>query len=220
MRHSGIHLSRLFLLCLVPLLVGGLVRAETLTGVRAENLRKKFEAIQRGTRFWSAHFHQTLTIPGLKTPLVSEGKIQYRSPDAIRVEFENPPGDFLLARGEKFFLKKAGKPMVEKSLEKDAAAKPIQGLLSLLRGAGVEEERWFSPEISRQGDDFVVELVKKEGAPLHLPRSITNTVGADSFEMKRVVIQLPKGGSLTFQFDQVVRNRSIDASAFDEKSVR
>lgn len=220
MRHFGTHTSRVFFCGLVALAVCGLVRAETLTGVKAENLRKKFEAVQRGTRFWSAHFHQTLTIPGLKTPLVSEGRIQYRSPDAIRVEFESPSGDLMMVRGEKFFLKKSGKPLVEKSLEKDAAAKPIQGLMSLLRGAGVEEERWFSPEISRRGDEFVVELVKKEGAPVHLPRSITNTVGADSFEMKRVVIQLPKGGSLTFDFDQVVRNRLIDASAFDEKSVR
>jgi outer membrane lipoprotein-sorting protein len=210
--------SRLFRICAVIACLFGtgvLCPADQLSPVKSEELRKRFESFQKATRFWSARFSQSLSVPGLKQPILSEGRIRFRAPDGLRIDFENPAGEWMLATGERLFWQKPGKKRVEKSLVNDPAGKPIQGLISLLRGVPGSEAEWFTPEISRDGDLFRIELVRKEGAPSHFPKSIVNTLKADSLEVKQVNIQLPNGAQIIYVFEAVERNRPIDPTFFD-----
>jgi outer membrane lipoprotein-sorting protein len=189
--------------------------AEVLTAAKATELRKRFESFQKGTRFWSAHFSQTLTVPGLKTPIVSEGKIWFRSPDSLRIDFEIPAGEWMLTRGDVLVVRKPGKTPSEKPLNSSPAGKPLLGLISLLNGQPVQEADWFHPEVSREGESFHIELVRKEGASSQLPKRISNIVKANSLDVQQVTIHLPNGGSLSYQFEGVERNRTIDPSLFE-----
>ncbi len=191
------------------------VGGEALSPGKAGELRKRFEAFQKGTRFWSARFSQSLTVPGLKTPILSEGRIRFRAPDGLRIDFENPAGEWMLANGETLLVQKPGRKLVEKSLLNDPAGKPLQGLISLLRGGEAEEAAWFSAEVSREGDLFRIELVRREGAPSHFPKSIVNLLKAESLEVREVSILLPNGARLSYMFEAVERNRPIAPSFFD-----
>ena len=194
--------------------------SDPLTVGKSEELRNRFESIQRGTRSWSARFSQTLLLPGLKNPVLSAGRIRFLAPDRLRIDFENPPGEWMVACGERLLLQKPGKKAVEKSIRNDPVGKPLQGLISLLRGAQGEEARWFTPAVARQGETLQIELQRKEGAPAHLPRAILNTLKADTLEVREVTIQLPKGGSLSYAFEGVERNRPVEPSIFEMPAPR
>ncbi|MGH8570750.1 MAG: LolA family protein, partial [Gammaproteobacteria bacterium] len=46
-------------------------------------LRARFQTRQRETLTWSATFVQTLTLAGLRDPVVSQGTLAYRAPDRL-----------------------------------------------------------------------------------------------------------------------------------------
>ena len=193
---------------------------EPLSADKAEALRKRFDLHQQGTRFWTADFTQTLSAPGLKTPIVSEGKIRYRAPDALRIDFEKPAGDFMLALGADLFLQKSNKGIVRRSIHTDTVGKPRLGLLGMLRGRPTEEAELFDFQVARAGAVYEVELTKKPGAPAHMPRRILNSIAVDSLDVMDVTIVLPNGGSLSYAFRSSVRNRPLATSYFEPPDVR
>lgn len=197
-----------------------LFAADLLSGDKAEALRKRFDLHQQGTRFWCADFTQTLSAPGLKTPIVSEGKIRYRAPDALRIDFEKPSGDFMLALGEDLFVQKSTKSIVRRSIQTDSVGKPLLGLLRMLRGQPTEEAELFDFQVNRTGDVYEIELSKKAGAPAHIPKKILNSITCDTLDIKSVVVVLPNGGSLNYSFRSLSRNRPIAASFFEAPEVR
>ena len=69
--------------------------------------------------------------------------------------------------------------------------------------------------MSREGDLFRIELVRREGAPSHFPKSIVNLLKAESLEVREVSILLPNGARLSYMFEAVERNRPIAPSFFD-----
>ncbi|MEI7774661.1 MAG: outer membrane lipoprotein carrier protein LolA [Verrucomicrobiota bacterium] len=197
-----------------------LCAADPLSTDKAEALRKRFEAHQQGTRFWSADFTQTLSAPGLKAPIVSEGRIFYHAPDALRIDFEKPAGDFMLALGSALFVQKSNKGVVRKSIETDTVGKPLLGLLGMLRGRPTEEAEQFNFQVSRQADVYEIELTKKQGAPAHMPKKILNSIVVDTLEVKNVTVILPNGAALNYAFRSSVRNRPLAASFFEPPEIR
>lgn len=194
---------------------GHLSAADRLSFEKAEALRKRFESHQQETRFWTADFTQTLTVSGLKAPIVSEGKIRYRAPDSLRIDFEKPLGDFLLALGPDLFVQKSGKGVIRKSIQTDTVGKPLLGLLGMLRGSPTEDADLFEFQAMREGDSFEIELLKKQGAPAQLPKKIVNSISANSLDVRNVTVVLPNGGSLTYSFRSSTRNRPVPASFFE-----
>lgn len=177
-------------------------------------LRLKFQARQKETRTWHAAFNQTLVLPGLSQPVVSTGSLAYRAPAQMRLEFTQPAGEFVLVLGDRLFLQKSGKKLAEKSLSDDRAGRPFQSLLGLLNGQPVEEENQFDAEVSREGGNFTVVLKRKPDASRQTPKRITNIIEGKSLEVREVLVELPNGGTLRYQFSNIVRNRSLDEAAF------
>lgn len=206
------------ILCLALLPVAA-VQAELLTAVDAARLREQFQARQQQIKTWSATFTQTLVMPGIRQPVVSQGTLAYRAPEQLRVDFTKPAGEFVLVVGDHFYLKKVGKPVVLGSLSDDLTGKPFQALLALLRGRPTEEESLYVPEVSRVSGRYLVALHRKPDASGRLPKRITNTIDAGTLDVRDVLVELPDGGTLEYRFAAVVRNGAIDGSRFAPPSL-
>lgn len=188
--------------------------AAPLSRAKADALRERFETRQRETQSWMARFTQTYALPGLRAPVVSEGTIRFKAPDAMRIDFTQPADEWVLAVGDRLFIQKTGKRVSEKSLHGDQAGKPFVALMGLIAGKPAEGEDAFEIEVTEDGDNYVIVLTKKPNAEGRLPKRITNVVAASSLNVREVLVELPRGGSLSYAFRDPVRNRSLDASLF------
>ena len=200
----------------LTLLATSLARAEPapLAPAQAQALRTRFETRQRATRSWSAAFTQTLTLPGLRAAIVSEGTLTFRAPGDLRIEFTQPAGELVLILGDRLFLRKPGRRAVEKSLATDHAGKPFQALLSLLQGRPPENEEQFEPRITAEDGRYMIALTKKADAPGKLPKRITNLISEATLDVAEVLVELPGGGSLRYAFRDPARNRPVDPAQF------
>lgn len=187
---------------------------EPLSAASAKALRTRFETRQRDTKTWTADFTQTLTMPGLRASVASEGTFTFRAPDSLRIEFTKPAGELVLILGDSFFLRKPGKRVVEKSMSTDNAGKPFQALLSLMQGRPPENEEQFEPRVTQEDDRYVITLTKKPTATGKLPKRITNIVAKDTLDVREVFVELPAGGSLRYEFSNTARNRGVDTKLF------
>lgn len=185
-----------------------------LSPAKAGALRTRFETRQRDTRTWSAAFTQTLTMPGLRAPIASEGTLTFRAPSELRIEFSKPAGELVLILGDRFFLRKPGRRVVEKSLASDSAAKPFQALLSLMQGRPPENEGQFEPRVTQEEGRYVIALTKKPEATGRLPKRITNIVSEATLDVREVLVELPGGGALSYIFRDPARNRPVEARLF------
>ncbi len=190
------------------------VQAAPLSTARSAALREQFESRQRETRTWASAFTQTISMPGMRQPIVSTGSLSYRAPELLRLEFTKPEGEFILVVGDQLFVQKAGKKVAVKSLTGDSAGKPFLSLLGLLRGKPAEDETMFAPEITREDDHYTLVLTRKAEASNRLPKRITNTIDAESLEIREVLVELPNGGTLKYRFGEASRNRPLDAARF------
>lgn len=202
-----------FLPGLMMLLFAADALAAPLSAERASALRAQFQARQRATETFSAAIAQTLSLPGMRDPVVSTGTLAYRAQEQLRIDYTQPAGEFVLVVGDRLFIQKSGVPLAEESLREDSAGKPFVALLGLLRGQPAEEESAYSTEVSQERDRYTVVLTRPN-ASSHLPTRITNTLDADSLELREVVVDLPSGGSLRYRFDDIARNRPLSTARF------
>ncbi|MGH8701299.1 MAG: LolA family protein [Burkholderiales bacterium] len=203
-------------LIVIPLLAVTTTLAAPLSAEGASALRAQFQARQRDTLTWSARFMQTLTVPGLRDPVVSTGMLAYHAPEQLRLDFTKPAGEFVLVLGDRLFIQKSGIRPAEKSLREDSVGKPFLSLLGLLSGQPAEEGGAYALEATRENGRYAVVLTRKPGAPSRLPAHITNTIAADTLDVREVVVELPNGGTLSYRFDDITRNRPLDATRFAE----
>ena len=201
---------------LIFLLLGTALHAEPepLSIAKAKALRTRFETRQRETTSWTAAFTQTLTMPGLRASITSEDTFTFRAPDALRIEFTKPAGELVLILGDRFFLRKPGKRLVEKSLSTDNAGKPFQALMSLFQGRPPENEAQFDPRVTNEHDNYVITLTKKPEATGKLPKRIATIISETTLDVREVFVELPVGGSLRYEFNNAARNRAVDAKLF------
>ncbi|MGH8650861.1 MAG: LolA family protein [Gammaproteobacteria bacterium] len=207
-------LGHLHCLFVIPLLAGASALAAPLSAERAAMLRAQFTTRQSETLTWSATFMQTLTVPGLREPVVSVGTLAYRAPEQLRLDFTKPAGELVLVLGDRLFIQKAGMRLAEKSLREDSAGRPFLSLLSLLRGQPTEEESAYTPEVTREEGGYAVVLSRKPDTSSRMPTRITNTIAADTLDLREVVVELPNGGMLSYRFDGITRNRPLDTTRF------
>lgn len=186
----------------------------------AAALRSRFETRQRETRTWSARFTQVLAVTGIVHPVVSEGVIRFRAPGQLRIDFTQPAGEYALVAGEQVFFQKPGRPLETKGLRTDSAGKPLLSLLGLLRGQPAEDEKSFEVEALQDGDRYVIVLTRKARASNRLPRRITNSLSAATLDVRETLVELPNGGTLTYRFEEPVRNGPLPEGLFNAPGAR
>jgi len=203
-----------YFLFFISFLAEATTLAAPLSAERASALRAQFLTRQRETLTWSAMIVQTLTLPGVRDPVVSTGMLAYRAPDRLRLDYIKPAGEFVLVLGDRLFIQKTGAGLAEKSLREDSAGKPFLSLLGLLRGQPAEEESDYTPEVRREDDLYAVVLRRNDDASTHMPARIANRIAADTLEVREVVVDLPSGGVLSYRFDGIARNGPLDYTRF------
>ncbi len=199
------------LLFAIPLVAGA---GAPLPTQEATALRARFEARQRETQTWSATFVQTLALEGMREPVVSAGRIAYRAPQALRLDFTRPAAEYVLVLGDRLFIKKSGARLAERSLREHSAGRPFRSLLGLLRGQPPEEGNAYRSEVIREDGRYAVVLTRDPEASSLMPARITNHIAADTLEVREVLVELPEAGTLSYRFEAIQRNGPIDLSNF------
>ena len=138
-----------YFLFFVSFLAGATTLAAPLSAEGASALRAQFQTRQRETLTWSVTIVQTLTLAGLRDPVVSTGTLAYRASDRLRLDYTKPARELVLVLGDRLFIQKSGTRLAEKSLREDSAGKPFLSLLGLLRGQPAEEESDYTPEVTQ-----------------------------------------------------------------------
>ena len=180
----------------------------------AKSLRTQFIKRHQPISSWSASFTQTLVLPGLRQPILSSGTLIYRSPDAVRLDFDKPQGQYVLVVGDEVFLQRTDRSIEVKSLADDPEGKPFQLLLSFLHGAPFDGESSYDSQLSRKGSQYRLVLKRKADESNELPDQITHVFDVESLDAKEVRVNLPDGGSVAMQFDGAKWNIPVDAGRF------
>lgn len=177
-------------------------------------LRENFQKHQQQTKTWTASFTQTVSMPGMKQPVVSTGSLSYSARGQLRLDFTKPAGEFVLVLGDQLFLQKAGKRVVVRSLTRDNAGKAFRSMLNLLQGQLTETEVLYVPTISRHEDHYTVVLNRKPDAPGKGPARITNTIAADALEVREILVEIPNGATIRYLFSGPKRNERLPDGLF------
>ncbi|MGH8479471.1 MAG: LolA family protein [Gammaproteobacteria bacterium] len=202
------------LFCIALLAGSTALAAPPLSTEDAAALRARFQTRQGETLTWSATVVQTLALPGLRDPVVSQCTLAYRAPNRLRLDFTKPAGEFVLVLGDRLFIQKTGARLAEKSLREDSAGTPLLSLLGLLRGQPPEQESDYTQEVRREEGRYTVVLTRNADASTQLPARIANRIAADTLEVREVVVDLPSGGVLSYRFDAITRNAPLDPGRF------
>lgn len=205
---------QLFYLLLITACAGLTTASET------DPLRQQFLQRQQETKTWSAEFTQTLTMPGLREPVVSKGTLAYRIPGQLTIDYAQPRGESVLVIGDQVYIKKPGADTDIKSLSQDWEGKPFQMLLGFLSGQPQVEEKHYRAEVTRQPRHLVVELIRQGDESAELPKRIANRIDSRTLEIDSVHVDLPNGGSLGYHFTFVTRNRPVDGARFQPPEAR
>ena len=184
--------------------------ARELPSNEAASLEKLFMSSQKNTRTLQADFRQTIAAPGLRDPATSEGRLFYRAPDDLLVNYTNPLGDYLLLRGETFTSFRSGNLTTRDASHPSARA--LTALRDVLRGTPPDGP--MVRYVTQSGGKYTVTLAP-EVAGSNQPERIENVLDASNLQLQSMTITLPGGATMQFQFLRLRRNAAINAKVFD-----
>lgn len=176
----------------------------------ADDLEARFLGNQKKIQTLQADFQQSILFPGMRSPVLSEGRFYYQAPDKIRINYTRPAGDYFLLSGDFFETRRGRKPPVVQD-SKHPSAGALNALRKVLRGTPPGGE--FQKTVERSGEEFTVTLQPLIPKP-SLPRKIVNRVAAKSLELLGMEISLPQGGTMAFDFTNIVINQRIGTDVF------
>lgn len=184
--------------------------AQELPPREAGELEQRFFRAQRAHRTLTADFTQTVTAAGLPAPVVSEGRLYYRGPDSLRIEYTSPAGDFLQLQGNRFTARRSGGKIVTRPAE-HPSARALVALRDVLGGQPPADE--MDRRVTREGALFRVILTPSFARP-DAPGMIENLIDAKSLQLRSLGVSLPRGAVMTFAFRQIRTNHSLPAGVF------
>jgi outer membrane lipoprotein-sorting protein len=176
----------------------------------ADALERRFFAAQAGTATLEANFLQTISAPGLQKPVSSAGRMFFRSPEALRIEYTDPAGDWMQLGGGNYTVVRSNRQPVSRP-EDHPSARVLAALREILRGRQPAEEMRRS--ISREGEVYRVTLEPlRESA--NQPARIDIEAAVEGLELRSLLVALPRGASMRFDFSGWRRNHPLPANAF------
>lgn len=178
-----------------------------------EDLESRFLAAHKNLQTLQANFRQTITSPGMRQPVTSEGRFYYQAPDKLRIDYSLPAGDYFLLNGDRFEIRRRGKsPAIYDAGHPSARA--LVALREVLKGEPPSGE--FQKEVIRDDGAFRVVLTPLVTSPT-LPRKIENCVDAKTLSLLSMTITMPQGASMEFVFEKPRQNQTLDPGIFGHR---
>ena len=191
-----------------------------LSPAETQSLREQFEKRQSSLQMASVDFSQTLSLAGLRRPAVSRGRILYASRGRLLIEYQQPPGDFILLPGDGTLVsRKGGRPIVAQKLDQMdvRARRGLTLLLSLFEGklpVGFTHPRF---EARREGEHRVIVTMTPEASaagPVDGVERIETTLVLPTLDPAAVSIRLAGGAEMRYDFGQIERRAKLSPDAF------
>ncbi len=176
----------------------------------AGDLEERFLENQKSLESLQADFRQIITSPGLKQPVVSEGRFYYLAPDKLRIDYTKPEGDYFLLNGDHFESRRRGKAPVVVPVN-HPSARALSSLREVLRGTPPSED--FQKQVDRKEGEIRVVLTPSTASPA-MPQKIENRVDANSLALLGMTITTPNGAGMEFLLENPRRNQAIDPAVF------
>lgn len=186
--------------------------AAEIPAAEAAALEKRFMQTQAATNTLGAGFVQTVSAPGLREPVRSEGRLHYRAPDDLLIAFTQPAGDILELRGDSFRAVRNGRETRRSANHPSARA--LVALREILRGQHPDDAE--TVRVEHSDGAYRVSLVPST-APPAAPREIVVTVDARDLLVRGLEITLPRGATLTYDMREIRRNRPLPDGIFGAK---
>jgi len=181
-----------------------------LTNTEADALERRFFAAQADTATLEANFFQTISAPGLGKPVSSAGRVFFRSPEALRIEYTDPSGDWMQLKGGNYTVVRSKRQPVSRP-ENHPSARVLAALREILRGRQPAEGMRRS--ISREGEVYRVTLEPPRECP-NQPARIEIEAAAEGLELRSLLVALPRGATMRFDFSGLRRNHPLPSNAF------
>jgi len=197
----------------IILLLAGLAAttaAAEIPAAEAAALEKRFFDAQRGTRTLTADFTQTVEAPGLPAPVVSRGRLTFRAPDDLRIDYTEPAGDLLQLDAAALTTRRSGQDFVRRAPD-HRSARALAALREMLRGRSPPGE-WHAT-VTRRGRDYLVVLTPHTTGSFQ-PQRIENIIDATTLQLRSLTLHLPRGTIMRFDFSRPRRNGPLPDRAF------
>jgi outer membrane lipoprotein carrier protein len=196
-------------------LLGAFLRAAPLSSEEAAAVRKHFQETQQATRTLRAEFTSDLKLERLSQSVSSKGVLYYQAPDKVRMEYDEPAGEWVVLSGRKLALKKTNRGI--QSFDLDGRPRAQEGLQSLLALVGQGTESWDrTHEVSmfREKNGTRVVLVPKTREDPRQPERI-EVLLRDDASLEEIRIRFPGGNGLTYRLERPQRNHPLEAALFE-----
>jgi outer membrane lipoprotein-sorting protein len=184
--------------------------ASDLSPKEANAVEKRFFATQQKTRTLEAAFTQTISAPGLRSPVLSRGQLFYRAPDDLRIAYTEPVGDLLQLDKARFTTIRAGQSPVLRPPD-HPSARALSALRDILRGQRPPGD--MHATVNRRGTDYIV-VLRPATTGAFQPEQIENTIEAKTLQLRSMSITLPRGTVMKFDFSPRRRNQPLPSDAF------
>jgi outer membrane lipoprotein-sorting protein len=192
---------RLLCLALVPLMAAAAFGAD---------FESRFLASHKNLESLQADFRQTITSPGMRKPVVSEGRFYYQAPSQLKINYSRPAGDYFLLSGDRFETRRRGKPPAVLNAG-HPSARALVALRQILRGSPPAGE--FRKQVESENGEFRVILTPLTPSPTH-PQKIESRVEAKTLALIGMAITMPQGATIEFVFENLRLNKPVEPAVF------
>lgn len=176
----------------------------------AQILERRFFESQAKTKTLEADFIQTITAPGLGKPASSSGRFFFQSPGSLRIEYTNPLGDWMQLDGGNFKIARSSQNAITRPAE-HPSARVLAALREILCGRKPAEGMHRTIEI----DGGIYRVTIKPMRPGSTrPKRISIEASVERFELQSLMVELPRGASMRFDFSDFRRNHPLPSNLF------
>lgn len=182
---------------------------------------KKWIARQDEFRAVMADFTQTRSLRALKSPLASEGRLWFKTPNSFRWELGSPAKTIVLRKGDTIFLIQPAKKRVERSSATAPSGKPSPmqafGMMSMpfARDFADFQRQFETLSITSDGPRCHLEVLPRDAQAHKFLSALKLDFNTSSGHLLAFEMATRDGSSLRNEFSNVQVNPKIPASVFD-----
>ncbi len=145
-------------------------------------------------------FTQTRHLPMMDDDIVSEGRLSYSRPDAIRWEYTSPERMLLEMKGTDIRVSR-GEGADATDISANRMYRDLAGLLlGVVSGNFLMDDKWFSALARQDGNTITLQLLPQKRELKRMWTGMTMRFDSVSHNALRIEITEAGGGSTTIEF--------------------